>query len=87
MKKKLTFLNWGVVLLLYCLFSIWHGAFEGPLTSAEIEVFVNKYQALNPEKNTKRIRALMESDDGQPKYMLNAIKLYDTHLKGDAIKL
>ncbi len=77
MKKKLTIINWSVVLILYLLFSIWHGAFEGPLTPAEIDVFVDKYQALNPEKDTQRIRALMESDDGKPKYMLNAIKLYD----------
>ena len=78
MKKKLTLINWSLVFLLYVLFSIWHGAFEGPLTPDEIEVFVNKYQALNPEKDTKRIKALMESDDGQAKYMVNAIKLYDT---------
>ncbi len=78
MKKKLTIINWSVVLILYLLFSIWHGAFEGPLTPAEIDVFVDKYQTLNPEKDTKRIRALMESDDGEPKYMVNAIKLYDT---------
>ena len=78
MKKKLTIINWSVILVLYGLFSIWHGAFEGPLTPAEIDVFVDKYQALNPEKDTKRIRALMESDDGQPKYMVNAIKLYDS---------
>ena len=78
MKKKLTLINWGFVLFLYLLFSIWHGAFEGPLTPAEIDVFVDKYQTLNPEKDTKRIRALMESDDGKPKYMVNAIKLYDT---------
>ena len=48
------------------------------MTPEEIENFVNKYQALNPEKDTKRIKTLMESDDGQPKYMVNAIKLYDT---------
>lgn len=78
MKKKLTIINWSAVILCYLLFSIWHGAFEGPLTPDEIEVFVNKYQALNPEKDTKRIRALMESDDGKPKYMVNAIKLYDS---------
>ena len=78
MKKKLTIINWSAILVLYGLFSIWHGAFEGPLTPEEIEVFVNKYQALNPEKDTKRITALMESDDGRPKYMVNAIKLYDS---------
>jgi len=77
MKKKLTILNWGVILVFYLLFSIWHGAFEGPLTPTEIDMFVDKYQALNPEKDTKRIRTLMESDDGKAKYMLNAIKLYD----------
>ena len=78
MKKKLTIINWGLVLILYLIFSIWHGAFEGPLTPTEIDIFVDQYQTLNPEKDTKRIRALMESDDGQPKYMVNAIKLYDT---------
>jgi len=89
MKKKLTLINWGFVLVFYLLFSIWHGAFEGRLTPEEIDVFVDKYQTLNPEKDTKRIRlnpekdtkrirALMESDDGKPKYMVNAIKLYDS---------
>ena len=78
MKRKLSLINWSVVIFGYLLFSIWHGAFEGPLTPDEIAIFVNKYQALNPDKDTKRIKALMESDDGQAKYMVNAIKLYDT---------
>lgn len=79
LKKKLTLINWSLVFLLYLLFSIWHGAFEGPLTPDEIEVFVNKYQALNPKKDTKRIKALMESDDGQAKYMVNDILYENTN--------
>lgn len=72
-----TIINWSILLLLYLCFSIWHGAFEGPLTPAEIEEFANQYKILNPKEDVNRIRAFMESDKGKAIYMINTIKLYD----------
>ena len=39
-QKKLTLLNWAIASILMMLFLIWHGAFEGPLTSTEVELYL-----------------------------------------------
>jgi len=63
------------------LFLIWHGAFEGPVTSAEIEYFVERYQAQHPEADTTQLRQFLEEDDGKPIVMVNVIKLYGTPIE------
>lgn len=80
-QKKLTLVNWSITIVLMLLFLIWHGAFEGPVTSAEIEYFVERYQAQHPEADTTQLRQFLEEDDGKPIVMVNVIKLYGTPIE------
>lgn len=43
-QKKLTLINWSIAGVLMLLFLAWHGAFESPLTSDEVEYYVERYQ-------------------------------------------
>jgi len=79
--RKLTILNWGVSILLYTLFAWWHGAFEGSLSSDEVNNYVNRYQKLYPEGDIGSIRKFLEEDDGRPVVMVNTIKVYDTPIE------
>ena len=78
---RFTIINWGVFALLLLLFSWWHGAFESPLTADEIDNFIIAYKKHNPKVDTEKLRLFMEADDGQPVFMLNAIKNYDTPIE------
>ena len=80
-QKKLTLLNWGIAGTLTLLFQAWHGAFESPLTSDEVERYVARYQEQHLEEDTSNIRRFLEEDDGKPVVMVNAIKLYDTPIE------
>jgi len=80
-KKNLTLLNWSIAVILMLLFLVWHGAFEGPLNSAEIELYIERYQEQHPEADTSNLRQFLEKDDGKPIVMVNAIKLYDTPIE------
>ena len=48
------------------LFLAWHGAFEDPVTSDEIEYYVERYQEQHPEVDTSNLRMFLEEDDGKP---------------------
>ena len=75
--KRLTGINWGIFMLIYGLFSWWHGAFETALSPSEIAHYINKYQQMYPNKNLDNLRNLLEKDNGKPLIMVNAIKLYN----------
>ena len=60
------------------LFLIWHGAFEGPMTSDEIEYYIERYQEQRPEADSTQLRQFLAEDDGKPVVMVNAIKLNDS---------
>lgn len=59
-QKKLTLLNWGVAGTLMLLFLIWHGAFEGPVTSAEVDLYVERYQEQHPKEDTSNLRSFFK---------------------------
>ena len=80
-KNKRTLLNWGIAGILMLLLLIWHGAFESPLTPAEVEHYLTRYQEQHPEADTDRLRRFLEEDDGKPIVMVNAIKLYETPIE------
>ena len=80
-QKKLTLLNWSITIVLMLLFLIWHGAFEGPMTSDEIEYYIERYQAQYPEADITHLRQFLEEDDGKPIVMVNVIKLYYTPIE------
>ncbi len=77
-QKKFTLTNWGVDIPLLLLFLIWHGAFEGPLSSDEVERYLAQYQELHPKEDSSAFRRFLEEDDGRPVVMVNAIQLYDS---------
>jgi len=76
-QKKLTLLNWSITITIMLLFLIWHGTFEGPITSDEIEYYVERYQEQHPEADTTQLRHFLAEDDGKSIVMANTIKLYD----------
>lgn len=75
--KQLTITNWSVFSVLFLLFLIWHGAFEGPLKPHEIEKIIENYTSKNSGADTAQLRRFLEEDDGKPVIMVNAIKNYD----------
>lgn len=77
-RLKLSLVSWGIAAVVYLLFSLWHGAFEGPLSEEEIEGYAKKYAELHPDADLEQFRALLENDNGKAVIMVNAIKLYDT---------
>lgn len=76
-KTKYTVINWGVWAVLFLIFLIWHGAFEGPLSSDEINEYAALYEEMYPGKDVDSVRTFMEEDDGKPVVMVNPIKIYD----------
>lgn len=63
--------------VLFLIFLIWHGAFEGPLSSDEINEYAALYEEMYPGKDVDSVRTFMEEDDGKPVVMVNPIKIYD----------
>jgi hypothetical protein len=79
MNKRLKFslVSWGIAAVVYLLFSLWHGAFEGPLSEEEIEEYTKKYAELHPDADIEQLQTLLDNDNGEAVIMVNAIKLYD----------
>ena len=80
-QKKLSLLSWSIASILMLLFLFWHGAFEGPLTSDEIEHYKERYHEQHPEADSSNLRRFLEADDGKPIVMVNAIKLYEAPIE------
>ena len=75
-----TLTNWGVFTLLYLFFLGWHGAFEGPLSPEEIDLYIKKIQEVSPEEDPTFLRKALQQDRGKPIVMVNAIKMRDKPL-------
>lgn len=71
---RLTFLNWGIAVVLMLLFLIWNGAFARPLSSNEIETYLSYYRQQDPEMDLSDLEAFLKADDGKPIVMLNLSK-------------
>ncbi|MEM7800436.1 MAG: hypothetical protein AAF633_14670 [Chloroflexota bacterium] len=88
-RTKLTLLNWGSLATLFLIFLNWHGAFEGPLTSAEIDMYMARLGAPDVEadfdgaESVRNIREFLEADDGKPFVMVNAIQVREVPLSAD----
>jgi hypothetical protein len=70
---------WTVLAVLYAVFFYWYTPFGGPLTSAEIEQYVEQLE--RPDSDPDRIavwRRFMESDTGGDFAMANYIRLRET---------
>lgn len=74
---------WLVCGVVYVAFFSWYTSFGGPLTDAEIEHYMSKFVATNPNMNAQaqaRLRRFMQEDTGDDFAMLNVIDMYDTPL-------
>lgn len=67
---------WALPFGLWVLFTIWYTDFKGPLTSAEIERFSARLEAMGaPPDRIQRLRRFMEEDSGRQFIMVNALDL------------
>lgn len=71
--------NWGGATLLCGLFRLWYDGWRGPLTRAEIDVFLktlgDRFAGTGNDPAT--FRAFLEQDDGREFVMLNLVKVED----------
>ena len=69
---------WPAALLAYILFRAWYDNWSGPLTSEEIEHFMNITADLPGPHHTDRavLREFLEADDGKEFVMCNLVKLF-----------
>ena len=80
--------TWLIIALIYLAFFSWYTSFEGPLTPAEIEHYLELFEAQDPNttaEDVARIRAFMEEDTGDDFVMINVIHLYDTPQQIDGV--
>lgn len=78
--KKQTLSIWAIFAMLYFIFSWWHGAFESPLTPAEIDYYAEKISQLSPDRDLSNLKEMLQQDHGGPIFMVNAIKMRDEPL-------
>lgn len=72
---------WLVLALIYAAFFSWYTSFGGPLSSDEIEYYLERFAENNPDAPPERraaLRRFMEEDTGDDFVMLNVIDMYDT---------
>ena len=66
---------WGAAALLYGAFSLWYNNWRGPLTPAEVEMYMQRATAsgsIEPDR-LATLRRFLESDDGNEFFMVNLI--------------
>ncbi len=80
--------TWLIIAVIYLAFFSWYTSFEGPLTGAEIEHYLELSKTQDPDSSAEdlaRIRAFMEEDTGDDFVMINVIHLYNTPLQIDGV--
>lgn len=70
---------WIVALALYGLFSVWYNNWRPPLSAAEIERHMSRFDSpgtggIEPER-LAAVREFLEADDGREFFMVNLIRL------------
>ena len=70
---------WILVPIFYGLFSLWYFNWQGLVTQAEIDEFLDSFAELEDGKHTEQavIRKFLEEDDGKEFVMLNLIQLHE----------
>ncbi len=71
---------WGVALLLYGAFSLWYNNLSGPLSAAEIDSYLERFETSADRPDRERlavVRAFLEADDGGEFFMLNLIRFHE----------
>ena len=70
----------SVLILLYVLFLFWYGGNSKPLTSSEIDYYIDQIMQSHSKQNAKKneiliqLRNMAKKDDGKSFYMVNLIK-------------
>ena len=80
--------TWLIIAVIYLAFFSWYTSFEGPLTEAEIEHYLELSKTQDPDSSADdlaRIRAFMEEDTGDDFVMINVIHLYNIPLQIDGV--
>lgn len=75
--------------LFYAAFFYWYTSFGGPLTAAEIETYLDRFEARDPpppEETLQLLRRFMEEDTGDDFVMINVIDLFETALPMDGVE-
>jgi len=70
---------WILVPIFYGLFSLWYFNWQGPVTQAEIDGFLDSFAESTGSKHTEQavMRKFLEEDDGKEFVMLNLIQLHE----------
>lgn len=69
---------WITALVFYGAFSLWYNNFFGPLTTAEIDTYLDRLKdSGGGSARLATVRAFLETDDGGEFFMLNLIRLHD----------
>ncbi len=80
---------WLIIGVIYAAFFSWYTSFGGPLTDDEIDHYLSKLSANNPEATSQRLASLrrfMEQDTGDDFVMLNVIEMYDQPLQIEGVE-
>ena len=80
--------TWLIIAVIYLAFFSWYTSFEGPLTEAEVEHYLELSKTQDPNSSAEdlaRIRAFMEEDTGDDFVMINVIHLYNIPLQIDGV--
>jgi hypothetical protein len=69
---------WATGALLYALFLVWYGGWQGPLSRTEIDGFMKTVEQIELYKDNdlikSRMRAFLEADDGKEFFMVNLLR-------------
>ncbi len=78
---------WVVLALIYLAFAAWYTNLRGPLTAAEIDVYIEQMVASGADaKRLARMRAFLEEDTGDDFIMVNAILMRETPLRENGVR-
>lgn len=74
------FIIWISALALYAIFWLWYVGFRKPLSAKEIDDYLDKLEAVNPNDNNDLgdLRHFLENDTGKSFVMVNSVQLKPT---------
>lgn len=72
---------WAVAAVLYLVFAFWYFNWKGPLTSDEIDNFIEQVSASQSPTDPEVLRKFLEEDDGKEFIMLNLVRFHEGKVK------
>jgi len=80
-RTLLLYSNWTFWTATYLAFLGWHGNFSSPLSPTEIDHYAHELHKLHPDRPIQDYKVQLAMDNGEPIFMVNAIKYFDTPVK------